>query len=264
MAKSSIRPARFCVACDAPIPKFHSKFCSKDCQAVKLISRVWPKNCIICKMPFIARNPNHGTCGAACAARRRSESYRWKNHKRRTALRETDITFEQERELYRRTRKCPLCGVFMTGKAFRPNSKELDHIVPRCMGGTHTHGNVRIICRACNLKRPKDGSDYTGMVTLWATAPGVLVKSRPQPKVSTKPSAPVRICACGNEFRHKTASRCRGCIVKLGQDAAALRLAGTIWGDIADKLGYWNTANLHTYAVKYGGYEPRKYRRAAA
>lgn len=60
------------------------------------------------------------------------------------------------------------CGVRMTDVPYLVNSKELDHIVPINVGGTYTIGNVRIICRQCNQQRPKDGSDYTGPVTLWA------------------------------------------------------------------------------------------------
>lgn len=70
-----------------------------------------------------------------------------------------------------------MCGVYMTNKPNRPNSKHLDHIVPLNQGGTHTHGNVRIICADCNLRRPKDGSDYTGQITLWAQ--GAIPVSRP-------------------------------------------------------------------------------------
>lgn len=68
----------------------------------------------------------------------------------------------------KRARTCPLCKVRLTAKPGLPNSKHLDHIIPIAAGGTHTHGNVRIICRTCNLGRPKDGSDYSGPVTLWA------------------------------------------------------------------------------------------------
>ncbi|WP_176737962.1 HNH endonuclease [Micromonospora inyonensis] len=67
-----------------------------------------------------------------------------------------------------KARRCPLCAVRMTDQPYLPASKELDHIVPLGVGGTHTIGNVRIICRACNLKRPKDGGDYAGPVTLFA------------------------------------------------------------------------------------------------
>jgi hypothetical protein len=59
------------------------------------------------------------------------------------------------------------CGVKLTDIPFLPNSKELDHIIPLNIGGTHTIGNVRIICRKCNSSRPIDGSDYFGQLSLW-------------------------------------------------------------------------------------------------
>lgn len=69
-----------------------------------------------------------------------------------------------------KAKRCPLCEVRLVNEPYLPASKELDHIVPLNVGGTHTLGNVRIICRTCNIGRPKDGSDYTGPVTLWALA----------------------------------------------------------------------------------------------
>ena len=71
----------------------------------------------------------------------------------------------------RKARNCPLCGVRMRNEGGKPDSKELDHIIPIAVGGTHTHGNVRIVCRRCNQRRPKDGSDSSGPVTLWAQGP---------------------------------------------------------------------------------------------
>jgi HNH endonuclease len=96
---------------------------------------------------------------------------RYRAHVRYTAV--SDITPEQELAMRKRARKCPMpgCGVKLTSKPSLPNSKHLDHIVPLNQGGTHTHGNVRIICADCNLRRPKDGSDFTGQVTLWAQGP---------------------------------------------------------------------------------------------
>jgi 5-methylcytosine-specific restriction endonuclease McrA len=102
----------------------------------------------------------------------RRSSWRAKNHRRRVQCRAEfdEVTAEFERNLRTKTRRCQLCKVSMTNRPYLPNSKELDHIVPRNVGGTHTVGNVRIICRLCNQQRPKDGSDYTGPVTLWALA----------------------------------------------------------------------------------------------
>lgn len=178
----------------------------------------------------------------------------------------------------RRTRKCPLCGVWMTGKPNQPNSKHLDHILPRNQGGTHTHGNVRIICALCNLTRPKDGSDYTGPLTLWAQ--GEIPVSRPDrrrlPRVvnratcrkgihpwtpeniitlrnGTRRCRPCRIateqrrgkcgplqrCRCGVEF--PAAGRtfmCPACIEATAKRAAELHASGLSWSEVAIKVGY--------------------------
>jgi hypothetical protein len=93
---------------------------------------------------------------------------RLKSHRRHDRERLTDITPEYEMALRVKAKRCPLCDVKMLDEPYLPASKELDHIVPQGAGGTHTVGNVRIICRTCNLARPWDGSDYSGPVTLWA------------------------------------------------------------------------------------------------
>jgi 5-methylcytosine-specific restriction endonuclease McrA len=97
---------------------------------------------------------------------------RIKTHRRKDWARLTDITPEYEMAQRAKAKRCPLCRVKLIDRPYLPASKELDHIVPRGVFGTHTMGNVRIICRACNLARPDDGSDYTGPVTLWAEQPG--------------------------------------------------------------------------------------------
>jgi 5-methylcytosine-specific restriction endonuclease McrA len=43
---------------------------------------------------------------------------------------------------------CPLCGATLTNA-----NAQLDHIVPRALGGTSTPDNGRIVCRSCNLRR---------------------------------------------------------------------------------------------------------------
>jgi 5-methylcytosine-specific restriction endonuclease McrA len=93
---------------------------------------------------------------------------RIKTYRRRDWARLTDITPEYELMLRAKAKRCSLCTVKLTDQPYLPNSKELDHIIPKGIGGTHTIGNVRILCRRCNIARPKDGSDYTGPVTLWA------------------------------------------------------------------------------------------------
>lgn len=127
-------------------------------------------------------------CSVQCAAGRRKvlmpphdpearrkklqARYRARNHERRARKRAAfdKVTPDFEQILREKARRCPLCGVRLIGEPFQHASKELDHMVPLNAGGTHTIGNVRIICRLCNLRRPDDGSDYTGPVTLWAAA----------------------------------------------------------------------------------------------
>jgi 5-methylcytosine-specific restriction endonuclease McrA len=100
------------------------------------------------------------------SARRRHRA-----HLKRASV--SDITSEQEMAMRKKAKNCPLCGVRMTDQPYLPSSKHLDHIVPINQGGTHTHGNTRIICCSCNVRRPHDGSDYDGQLTLWAQSPGV-------------------------------------------------------------------------------------------
>lgn len=79
-------------------------------------------------------------------------------HKHRAKENNSDITTEYLKELYSNSITCPICGTSME-KGNYINSKNLDHIIPIVAGGTHTQDNIRIICKSCNLKRPKDGRD---------------------------------------------------------------------------------------------------------
>lgn len=103
-----------------------------------------------------------------CARVRRLAQQRAKTYRRKAMVRAGDFTIADEIAMRARAKRCPLCSVKLADQPYLPASKELDHIIPRGVGGTHTHGNVRIICRSCNVRRPKDGSDYAGPVTLWA------------------------------------------------------------------------------------------------
>jgi 5-methylcytosine-specific restriction endonuclease McrA len=111
-------------------------------------------------------------------ARRRN-----RDHVRRSAV--SDVTPAQELAMRAQARKCPLCGLSLTSAPNQPRSKHLDHIIPIAAGGTHTHGNVRIICAACNVRRPKDGSDYSGPVTLWAQGTAPIGRPDRRPNTAT-------------------------------------------------------------------------------
>jgi hypothetical protein len=217
---------------------------------------IYPRNCLNCERPFIARHKLHGTCSPDCRKNWSDDYHRWKRNKRRVVTRESDITPRQEADIRKRARKCTLCSVYMTGKVGKPNTKHLDHIIPINIGGTHTHGNVRIICRTCNLARPKDGSDYTGPVTLWAQVADVMM---PQPKiklVTPKPEPKPRPIAgscieCGDlvYVASRQGQRCHGCLMVIGARAAAMRDAGMKWKEICDALCYPNTGSLYQLAI---------------
>lgn len=172
---------------------------------------------------------------------------RAKTHRRRTVGRYTDITLEYEQDLRRKARRCLLCLVRLTNRPYLPHSKELDHMIPLNVGGTHTIGNVRVICRDCNLSRPKDGSDYSGQVTLWAAEPGFTM---PPPKRRG------RKCEHGITVSYVRCYICKPLRRKSrevdGQRAAVLRAEGWAWKDIALATGYANTGACYGAAQAHG------------
>ena len=220
---------------------------------------------------------------ARAKARRRN-----REHLKRSAV--SDITAEQELAMRAKARKCPLCGVRMRSDGGKPDSKELDHIIPIAVGGTHTHGNVRIICRRCNQRRPKDGSDYSGPVTLWAQGPSPVKRPRKQRignvatcrkglhpwvasniiigttgkkrcrscrRANERAKRPLRPCArCGTPTALPgSQAMCPTCIDGAARKAAELHASGQTWGQVAAQVGY-GTAEGARYAAKRIGYIP--------
>jgi 5-methylcytosine-specific restriction endonuclease McrA len=66
--------------------------------------------------------------------------------------------------------RCVECGVD-TPKKLRgknkPNSPELDHIIPLSKGGAHTRANTRCLCRSCNAdKSDKDDWSYWDIIPI--------------------------------------------------------------------------------------------------
>lgn len=89
--------------------------------------------------------------------------FRRHTHLRKALTKRVDLPIEEERRMRAAAKCCPLCRVKLVDHPYQPASKELDHIVPLNVGGAHSIFNVRIICRACNLRRPKDGSDVAAL-----------------------------------------------------------------------------------------------------
>ena len=86
------------------------------------------------------------------------------SHKRRSSVKDTDITTAWLKDLKQNATDCPLCDIPMETHGKYPNGKQLDHILPLNVGGEHKMNNVRYICAKCNIQRPKDGSDLLKLV----------------------------------------------------------------------------------------------------
>ena len=76
-----------------------------------------------------------------------------RSYKRRSKKKQTDITIEWLLQLREETILCSICQCLLEGEV------HLDHVIPLCIGGTHTINNVRYVHSHCNLCRPRDGSD---------------------------------------------------------------------------------------------------------
>ncbi|MFI0900575.1 HNH endonuclease [Streptomyces sp. NPDC020983] len=227
----------------------------RDCQAAYSRDHRQPIEaapCDDCETPTKRPRTKYGRfCDQCVLARKRSRNLR-KNHARRAPQRVSDVTPEYERNLRRDAHRCSLCQVAMTGEAGHPNSKQLDHIVPIGIGGTHTIGNVRIICRTCNLSRPKDGSDLQDhQPTLWAQDPALAM--------AVAISRHRRQCRdCGDTLRGGrcwtcSPSRARVAIsVEVGHEAARMRAGGRKWQDISDDLGLSGAGAAYNIALKHG------------
>lgn len=206
----------------------------------------------LCKGHYKKAHGAHWKTGNPEARKARDRA---KTHKRRYATRTSDVTTTYEQELRAKAKRCQLCRVSLVAEPYLAASKELDHMVPLGVGGTHTIGNVRIICRACNLARPKDGSDYSGPVTLWAVDPGFVIPSPRRAKTVRLLKGP-QTCQCGKRMQHGI---CYGCNpthpmrpptyipadrftpeqqVERAHTAKRMRAQGTSWWIVADTLGY--------------------------
>jgi 5-methylcytosine-specific restriction endonuclease McrA len=187
-----------------------------------------------------------------CATARKHARESRKNYRRRTATRLSDLTVADMRLLRQRTKRCPMCYVQLSDLPNRPDSKHLDHIIPVVIGGTHTVGNVRIICRTCNLSRPKDGSDLDGhQPTLWAQ--DMTLAEAVDVRLARR-----RCGTCNDQLRQ---GRCWSCrphqqpqapLRALGPIAAQMREAGMKWQEISDELQLKGPGNAHRVAHEYG------------
>lgn len=172
--------------------------------------------------------------------RKKTPSYRAahaeRSRRRRARTRDTDITQADLARLYS-AKRCPLCDTAFDPNPTEPHGQQLDHILPICQGGAHVLANVRIICKTCNITRPKDGTDEV-QVALWAGDPTV-IETIDQAK---------RQRTAGSEHRRQAAQLRRYAARARQAEALTLRGMGHRWQDIADHMGYAATCGPHTAA----------------
>lgn len=222
-----------------------------------------PRRCDVCHRAYVPTRPQSRTCGRNCSNELK-RSYRRNMSSLRQAMIQASanlldpLTPEIEAAMRRAARKCPLCKVWMTGKPFLPNSKELDHIVPRCLDGAHTIGNTRIICRLCNARRPDDGSDI-GQLDLFSTVDPAAVALAQQPRIRQPTPKPtpkplLRPCAGCGVLTDRLGLRawCAACTAENGRRAAALRAEGMKWQAISDLLGLGGPGAVYNLVRKHG------------
>lgn len=70
------------------------------------------------------------------------------DHKRRTSLRQGDVTTVQLKYLLESSTHCFYCN-----NPLILNETHIDHYVPLANGGLHTITNLRITCQTCNLQK---------------------------------------------------------------------------------------------------------------
>lgn len=220
-----------------------------------------PRRCDVCHHVYVPRDLRSRTCGRSCA-RELQRSYRRNMSSLRYAMIQASanlldpLTPEIEAAMRRAARKCPLCKVWMTSKPYLPNSKELDHIVPRCLDGAHTIGNTRIICRLCNARRPDDGSDI-GQLDLFSTVDPAAVALAQQPRIRQprqlpKPPSRRPCVGCGaTTDRPGRRAWCTACVAENAQRAAELRIEGMKWQAISDLLGLGGPGVAFKLAHRY-------------
>lgn len=245
-----------CLECRRARPGYHGKWEPKVYDV---------RRCDVCQRSYQPRRPQSRTCSPVCAKERKRTYKRnlssWRAAMIRASASAPDpLTPDHEAAMRRAAKRCsmPGCGVKLADKPFLPNSKELDHIVPRRLGGAHTIGNTRIICRSCNVRRPDDGSDI-GQLDLFSMLDPVAVAVaqqrrayRPQQyKVVRHPSRPRACKNCGTAIR---APRrwCESCLEVMGRRCAEARANLMAWQDISDMLGLSGTGTAYALAVKYG------------
>ena len=116
---------------------------------------VWPRTCLSCELPFLARKREKVYCSNDCGARAR-ERRRHELGLKRTDKKSPSV---KAKIYFRDNGKCQICFQSIDTELKYPNplSFSLDHILPRSQGGTDAFHNLRSTHLVCNVRR-SDGT----------------------------------------------------------------------------------------------------------
>lgn len=154
---------RTCCNCGTEFKSSIARLCSQTCrrawQGKQLKGRPKPQpginiECIRCRKAFVAKQKQVTMCRRCIRAVSPSRDH----GKPRQKSRRFGVPYESgilpEQVFARDSWCCQLCGC-RTPKRLRgkhkPNSPEVDHIVPFAAGGGHVWYNVQTSCRKCNI-----------------------------------------------------------------------------------------------------------------
>ena len=139
-------------------------YCSRRCQSVGYHATDAkrdrsPRPCKECGGVFSRGLFDKRVCFCSDACRRRNLRRR-QEQATRARLRKVSVESVDPIAVFDRDKwRCQLCGVPTPRKLraqYKPNSPELDHIVPLAAGGEHSYRNTQCACRSCNnAKRAK-------------------------------------------------------------------------------------------------------------
>lgn len=127
---------------------------------------MFEKTCINCRNIFTGHHCNK-RCNQCSILIADANKKSWRT-KRRAIERSATIAepVNPEKVFKRDKWRCRMCNKKVQNKiALKPDSAELDHIVPLSKGGVHTYSNVQCLCRQCNGMQGK-GARLIGQLTL--------------------------------------------------------------------------------------------------
>jgi len=155
-------PRPLCKLCLSIIPVPKRSYCSKKCQRIMEnhyrhhgpdLWRVLP----LCQRCGLVKGINHkpGYCRQCSVIAKKEAKLRQRmngNDPNRTEFYRSGDKITRQGVLDRTGYRCHLCKkrVRLNGNPNHPLYFQVDHIIPRSKGGTHTWNNVATCCRSCN------------------------------------------------------------------------------------------------------------------